>query len=275
MNIKNIMRDLSVKLSKVSLSPDLDSEILLMKALRVSRAYLHTYNDKVISESKKKLIEELVNRRMNKEPIAYILGKKEFWSRDFYINQHTLIPRPESEMLVELIIQTNSRKKISCILELGTGCGCISVSIAKELSHSQIVSTDICAKALEVANKNAQHYGVNNISFIKSDWFNELDNQKFDCIVSNPPYIRKDDPYLSELIFEPSKALISGDDGLEAIEIIASNAMDYLSSEGQIFIEHGKDQEREIQKIFELNNWKDIICYRDLGGLPRITTAKF
>ena len=275
MNIKNIMRDLSVKLSKVSLSPDLDSEILLMKALRVSRAYLHTYNDKVISESKKKLIEELLNRRMNKEPIAYILGKKEFWSRDFYINQHTLIPRPESEMLVELIIKANARKKISSILELGTGSGCISVSLAKELSHSQIVSIDICAKALEVANKNAQYYGVNNISFIKSDWFNKLDNQKFDCIVSNPPYIREDDPYLNELTFEPSKALVSGDDGLEAIEIISSNAAEYLSPGGKIYIEHGNDQEKEVQKIFELNNWRDIICLRDLGGLPRITTAKF
>ena len=275
MNIKNIMSDLSVKLSKVSSSPDLDSEILLMKALRVSRAYLYTYNEKVIPDSKKKLLEELVNRRMNKEPIAYILGKKEFWSRDFYINQHTLIPRPESEMLVELIIQANARKKISSILELGTGCGCISVSLAKELSHSQIVSTDICAKALEVANKNAQHYGVNNISFIKSDWFNKLDNQKFDCIVSNPPYIKEDDPYLSELTFEPSKALVSGDDGLEAIEIISSNAAEYLSPEGKIFIEHGKYQKKEIQKIFELNNWRDIICLRDFGGLPRITTAKF
>ena len=275
MNIKNIMSDLSVKLSKVSSSPDLDGEILLMKALRVSRAYLYTYTDKVISESKKKLLEELVNRRMNKEPIAYILGKKEFWSRDFYINRHTLIPRPESEMLVELIIQANARKKISSILELGTGSGCISVSLAKELSHSQIVSTDICAKALEVANKNAQHYGVNNISFIKSDWFNKLDNQKFDCIVSNPPYIREDDPYLGELTFEPSKALVSGDDGLDAIEIISSNAAEYLSPEGKIFIEHGKDQKKEIQKIFELNNWRDIICHRDFGGLPRITTAKF
>lgn len=275
MNIKNIMNDLSVKLSKVSSSPDLDSEILLMKALRVSRAYLYTYNEKVISEPKKKLLEELVNRRMNKEPIAYILGKKEFWSRDFYTNQHTLIPRPESEMLVELIIQDNSRKKISSILELGTGSGCISVSLAKELSHCQIVSTDICAKALEVANKNAQHYGVNNISFIKSDWFNELDNRKFDCIVSNPPYIRENDPYLNELTFEPSKALISGDDGLEAIEIISSNAAEYLSPGGKIFIEHGNDQEKEVQKIFELNNWRDIICLRDLGGLPRMTTAKF
>ena len=275
MNIKNIMSDLSVKLSKVSSSPELDSEILLMKALRVSRAYLYTYNEKVISEPKKKLLEELLNRRMNKEPIAYILGKKEFWSRDFYINQHTLIPRPESEMLVELIIKANARKKISSILELGTGSGCISVSLAKELSHSQIVSTDICAKALEVANKNAQHYGVNNISFIKSDWFNKLDNQKFDCIVSNPPYIKEDDPYLSELTFEPSKALVSGDDGLEAIEIISSNAAEYLSPEGKIFIEHGKDQKKEIQKIFELNNWRDIICLRDFGGLPRITTAKF
>ena len=275
MNIKNIMSDLSVKLSKVSSSPELDSEILLMKALRVSRAYLYTYNEKVIPDSKKKLLEELVNRRMNKEPIAYILGKKEFWSRDFYINQHTLIPRPESEMLVELVIQANARKKISSILELGTGSGCISVSLAKELSHSQIVSTDICAKALEVANKNAQHYGVNNISFIKSDWFNKLDNQKFDCIVSNPPYIKEDDPYLSELTFEPSKALVSGDDGLEAIEIISSNAAEYLSPEGKIFIEHGKYQKKEIQKIFELNNWRDIICLRDYGGLPRITTAKF
>ena len=275
MNIKNIMSDLSVKLSKVSSSPDLDSEILLMKALRVSRAYLYTYNEKVIPDSKKKLLEELVNRRMNKEPIAYILGKKEFWSRDFYINQHTLIPRPESEMLVELIIQANARKKISSILELGTGSGCISVSLAKELSHSQIVSTDICAKALKVANKNAQHYGVNNISFIKSDWFNKLDNQKFDCIVSNPPYIKEDDPYLSELTFEPSKALVSGDDGLKAIEIISSNAAEYLSPEGKIFIEHGKYQKKEIQKIFELNNWRDIICHRDYGGLPRITTAKF
>ena len=275
MNIKNIMNDLSVKLSKVSSSPNLDSEILLMKALRVSRAYLYTYNEKDIPDSKKKFLEELVNRRMNKEPIAYILGKKEFWSRDFYINQHTLIPRPESEMLVELIIQANARKKISSILELGTGSGCISVSLAKELSHSQIVSTDICAKALEVANKNAQHYGVNNVSFIKSDWFNKLDNQKFDCIVSNPPYIREDDPYLGELTFEPSKALVSGDDGLDAIEIISSNAAEYLSPEGKIFIEHGKDQKKEIQKIFELNNWRDIICLRDFGGFPRITTAKF
>ena len=274
MDIENALHDLNHKLSEISSSSKLDSEILIMAALKVTRAYLYTHKDKVLDLSQKKILHSFCERRMQKEPIAYILGKKEFWSMEFNVSPDTLIPRPESEMLVEETLKLTSSKEIVSILELGTGSGAIAISIGIERPNASIIATDISSKALKKAKQNAKKFNTNNIKFQKSDWFKGLNNQGFDLIITNPPYIRSHDNCLQELQFEPISALISGDDGLDAIRHIAKTAKQFLKNNGTILIEHGMDQKVAVNQILKSYQWKKIKCLPDLRGFPRITMAK-
>jgi release factor glutamine methyltransferase len=274
MDIENALCDLNHKLSKISSSSKIDSEILLMAALNETRAYLYTHKDKVLDLSQEKILYGFCERRMQKEPIAYILGKKEFWSREFNVSSDTLIPRPESEMLVEEVLKLTSDKRTASILELGTGSGAIAISIGIERPKVSITATDISLKALKKAKQNAKKFNINNIRFQESDWFKELKNQSFDLIISNPPYIKSQDSCLLELQFEPISALISGEDGLDAIRHIANNAKQFLKNNGTILIEHGMDQEMAVNQILKSNQWNKIKCLPDLRGFPRITVAK-
>ena len=206
--------------------------------------------------------------------MAYITGIKEFWSREFNVSPATLIPRPESEMLVEEVLNLYALNETISILEMGTGSGAIAISLALERPKTIITATDISSKALDLAKKNANKFNVHNIIFQNSDWFRGLKNQEFDLIVCNPPYIESHDDCLLDLKYEPISALISGEDGLDAIRHIANNAKQFLKINGTILIEHGKDQEMAVNQIFKSNQWERIKCLPDLRGFPRITMAK-
>ena len=274
MDIKNTLLEINHKLQSISSTSKLDSELLLMSALGVSRPYLYTHGEKILSVSEKEVLNDLCKRRINLEPMAYITGIKEFWSREFNVSPATLIPRPESEMLVEEVLNLYALDETISILEMGTGSGAIAISLALERPKTIITATDISSKALDLAKKNANKFNVHNIIFQNSDWFRGLKNQEFDLIVCNPPYIESHDDCLLDLKYEPISALISGEDGLDAIRHIANNAKQFLKINGTILIEHGKDQEMAVNQIFKSNQWERIKCLPDLRGFPRITMAK-
>ena len=275
MDIDKAIKKFTEDIRKVSCSPRLDSEILIMKALNISRSYLYTHKDKSINMKQKKLLDALLKRRMQNEPIAYITGKKEFWSREFYVSRDTLIPRPESELLIEELLKLTNKQETTKILELGTGCGALSISIALELNNSLVTALDISRKALKIALKNAKKHQIENVNFLESDWYKELNKKKFDFILSNPPYVKKNDPSLDALNFEPLKALVSGIDGLDSIRYIITHAKYHIKNGGTLLIEHGKDQKKDIFDIFNTNSWKNITCIEDLRGFPRLTMAKY
>ncbi|MEC8956049.1 MAG: peptide chain release factor N(5)-glutamine methyltransferase [Pseudomonadota bacterium] len=274
MDIEKALQELTNTIKKVSFSPKLDSEILIMKVLKISRSYLYTHKNKKLSSQEEKILMKLCKRRMKKEPVAYITGKKEFWSREFIVTTDTLIPRPESELLVEEALKLIQGNPSMRILELGTGCGAIAISLALEKKRTSIMATDISQKALDQAIKNVHQYNVKNIQFIKSNWFEKIKEKEFDLIVCNPPYIKEGDPALKELKFEPQSALISGSDGLEAIRHISANAKEYLLHNGVLMLEHGNTQEKKVAEILAARKWKNITCVKDLRRFPRVTVAK-
>jgi release factor glutamine methyltransferase len=173
------------------------------------------------------------------------------------------------------LLKLTKKQETRKILELGAGCGAISISIALELNNSSVTASDISRKALKIAIKNAKKYQIENVNFLESDWYEELNKEKFDFILSNPPYVKKNDPSLKTLNFEPTNALVSGIDGLDSIRPIIANAKYHIKNGGTLLIEHGKDQKKEIFDIFNANNWKNITCIEDLRGFPRLTMAKY
>ena len=215
----------------------------------------------------------MYEKRLAGEPIAYILGKKEFWSLEFTIDEKVLIPRPETELLVEIILQIDS----SCIniADLGTGSGAIAIALAKERPNWQITATDISEEALEVARSNAQKLEIQNIEFYCGDWGEALPDKKYDVIVSNPPYIDKNDPHLKQgdVKFEPKIALESGD-GLSSIRKIIAQAKSRLKTNGLLVLEHGHDQSKAIQHLLQKYNYKDIVPHKDLANIYRAIMAK-
>ncbi|MBT8125103.1 MAG: peptide chain release factor N(5)-glutamine methyltransferase, partial [Gammaproteobacteria bacterium] len=225
-------------------------------------------------EQQLELFTSALNRRNKGEPLAYITGKKEFWSLEFIVNEHVLIPRPETELLIELTLNEVSNTKAPRILDLGTGSGAISISVAKEREDAKIVATDISSQALEIAKKNAEKHNAE-ITFIKSSWYENLAEEIFDAIICNPPYIAKDDPDLDKHVYqhEPGKALISDKNGLKDLELVIAGAKEYLSSTGYLAVEHGFQQAKKVQQLFDQHGFMSIQTHKDLTGLDRATTG--
>ncbi len=276
MTIREILLKYSKELEEISSTPRLDVEILLQKALGdVDRLYIHLNLEKVLSQEEDNLFLKLINERLNNRPIAYIVGNREFMGLDFYVQEGVLIPRPDTEILVEEVIEIGKNKDEIEILDIGTGSGAITVSLAKYLDNANLTSVDISEIALEVGKKNAISNNVDNkIEFIKSNLFTEIDkNKKFDIIVSNPPYIRKKDVETLESQvkdFEPYTALEGGEDGLDFYRKITEQAKLYLKENGVLAYEVGHDQSEDVSKLMEINGYTNIYTKKDLQGIDRV-----
>lgn len=255
-------------------SPLLDAKMLISYVLKVDKTYLYTWPEKAVSAHQEKQISALVKERQSGKPIAYIIGYQEFWSMPFKVTEHTLIPRADTETLVSTLLATLDNQSYQ-VLELGTGTGAIACALAKERNRWQITATDTSDKALEVANYNIQNLGLNHITLLQSDWFESIPLQRFDAIVSNPPYVEEMSPYLQgDIKFEPRLALVSGKDGLNDIKIITQQSTQYLKNGGMLLLEHGSEQAEAIAKLLAASGYHDIQTHRDLAGHIRASSAK-
>ena len=278
MNINNILNSGSKILRNNNIdSHKLDSEILLSKVLKISREKLLINLDKSISLSQKNDFNALIKRRKNKEPLAYIFSKKEFWSKNYLVSYDTLIPRPETELLVEQIVRRFKRKN-SYVLDIGTGTGCILLSILSELKNSKGVGVDISTKAVKIAIKNSHIHRLNTrVKFLKKD-FTDIHNVKFDLIVSNPPYIkRKDLKNLSDGIkkFEPKLALDGGNDGLDVIKKVIYKSKNILKLKGMLALEIGNGQIKKVSKILKNNNFRINYLVKDYQQNVRCILSQY
>ena len=263
------------RLAGVSDSPRLDAELLLADALGHNRTWLVTHAGDQADEAQISAFEARLERRLAGEPVAYILGVREFWSLPLMVTQATLVPRPETERLVEIALELLPRNHAQRIADLGTGSGAIALAIASERGDCEVIACDASRKALEIAVANAEALGIDNVRFLASDWAETLHGKPFDLVVSNPPYVAEGDPALERLGAEPRTALVSGEDGLDDIRRLAVEVREILKIGGHCLIEHGADQEKAVHKVFEDAGWKEIHCFRDHAGLPRVTSAIF
>ena len=255
---------------------NIDCEVLLCEVLKVKKAFLYTHPEQRLTEAQLTNYQKLINLRSQGIPVAYLTGHKEFWSLNLQVSPATLIPRADTEILVEQTLGKLKNKKNAKILELGTGSGAIAIAIAKMRPDVTITACDICEEALAIARNNAKLLAVDNINFILSDWFTNISTNGFDAIISNPPYIAADDPHLSQgdIKFEPSRALVSGNDGLESLKHIISYSKKFLATDGFIILEHGYDQRNDVEKLLKLHGFQNIICFKDLGGNDRVSYGR-
>lgn len=254
--------------------PALEAEVLLGHVLQVSRSYLHTWPENNLSETQQEEFFQLVQRRAQGEPIAYLTGHKEFWSQDLLVTPCVLIPRPETELLVETVLSTITTND-ALVADLGTGSGAIALAIASERPHWTVHATDASLAVLEVAKENAKRLKITNIFFYQGNWCAALPDIKFDVIVSNPPYIAENDPHLSQgdLRFEPQSALVSAENGFKDLQLIISQAKNYLKPNGFLMLEHGAEQARNVASILKNSGYTSSNVLHDLAGLDRITIA--
>ena len=273
LQISAILDDATKRLAAVSDSARLDAELLLARAIDMPRSYLFAHPEEPLDELAVSRFGEALEQRLAGEPLAYITGSREFWSLELLVTPATLVPRPETELLVDLALREIPRRAEWDILDLGTGSGAIAVAIAKERPLSHVTATDISAAALDVARQNARHLEIPNIEFLEGNWTAPVSARKFNVIVSNPPYVRAHDTALDALHREPRNALAAGEDGLEAIRILARDCGALLEPDG-VLIEHGAEQRDSVADVLREHGWSDIACHTDYAGLPRVTVAR-
>ncbi len=274
MSIAELLADAAHRLEAVSESPRLDAELLLARAIDTPRSYLIAHPEDTPDAAAAGRFHDAIDARAAGKPLAHITGEREFWSLDLKVTPATLVPRPETELLVEHAIGFVSRREPMRVLDLGTGSGAIAIAIAKERPLCDVLATDISEEALLVAEHNARAHDVANVSFAAGSWLDAAAGQTFDVIVSNPPYVRADDPALEALAFEPQTALAAGADGLDAIRKIVVDARSAAKSGAILLIEHGADQGDAVAELFAQAGWLDVRGVRDLAGLPRVTAGR-
>ncbi|MBI5006453.1 MAG: peptide chain release factor N(5)-glutamine methyltransferase [Nitrosomonadales bacterium] len=253
----------------------IEVQMLLQRSLQVSRAYLLAHPEQMLDAAQQAAYDAMLQRRMRGEPIAHILGEREFFGLGFKVTPDTLIPRPDTELLVELALQQIPQRGTCRVLDLGTGTGAIALSIAHARPDSAVTAVDASAAALEVARENALRLGVANVQFVQSDWFSALEGQRFDLIASNPPYIAAGDAHLAQgdVRFEPASALVSGTDGLDDIRRIVAQAGDFLVAGGRLLLEHGYDQAAVVRELLRLSGYDEVFSAKDIAGIERASAG--
>ena len=248
-----------------------DLEVLMCHVLRRSRAWLYAHGEVRLDAADADRLDALAARRTRGEPVAYLTGRREFWGLDLEVGPATLVPRPESELLVELC-----RAHVPAsgyVLDVGTGSGAIAVALACECPDLTLTATDVDPAALEVARRNAERLGAR-VEFLVADLFEGLEGRCFDVVVSNPPYVAADDPHLAALAFEPRQALVGGKDGLDILRRLIADAPARLAPAGWLLVEHGADQGAAVRDLFAAAGFRDVHTHPDLAGLERATLGR-
>jgi len=250
-------------------------QLLLAQVLQVNRAWLIAHDDESLSAENYTSYQHCLLRRLQDEPMAYIFGEKEFYGLTFKVTPDVLIPRPDTELLVELALARIPQNKRVRVLDLGTGSGAIAISIAASRPLAQILAVDQSVAALAVAQANAAHLGVGNIGFVVSDWWQQVpDGDKFDVIVSNPPYIVELDEHLAKLRYEPITALTAGATGLDDLRLIIDSAAHFLTPGGYLLLEHGYDQARVVRGLLAAAGFEGVKSECDLAGVERVSLGQ-
>ena len=252
-----------------------DADILLAFVLGQDRSYLLAYPEAILNNAQLVRFEDYITQRCAGVPVAYLMGTRDFWSLSLQVNEHTLIPRPETEHLVETALRLGAAEAELRVLDLGTGSGAVALALAQERPQWQITAADNNPLTLAMARQNAQHLGLNQVRFVLSDWFAGIEGQ-YDLVISNPPYIAATDPHMAQgdLRFEPRAALVSGTDGLQAIRQIVRQTSDYLQPNGWLLLEHGAEQGKQCRVLLDKHGLINVFTDQDLAGLDRLSGGK-
>lgn len=275
-NIADTLRSAVQRLqASGSETPELDAQVLLKEVLQCERSYFYTWPERMLSASNADVFEAFLQQRELGTPVAHILGSREFWSLELEVNAATLIPRPETEILVEAALQLVTKPDAK-VLELGTGTGAIALALASENANWAITAVDVVPEAVELARKNVLRHKLTQVRVLLSSWFSNLSAQQFDLIVSNPPYIDESDVHLKQgdVRFEPHSALVAAEQGLADLRHIISTSVDYLSPEGWLIVEHGAEQGDDVQRIFTEHHYNEIHTRQDYANLDRVTCGR-
>lgn len=255
-------------------SPDIDSNVLLCHVLACQATYLHTWSDKKLTTKQQTQFEYVVQQRLAGNPVAHITGMRGFWSLDLKVTDATLIPRPDTELLVSLALTKIEPNMF--VADLGTGSGAIALAIAVERSDINVMASDYSWSALQIAKLNATENKIDNVRFINANWLSACQKEVFDIIISNPPYIVEDDPHLlaGDVRFEPISALASGKDGLNDIRLIVDQACYNLKNTGWLLIEHGYHQAEQVMQIFHDAGFNQISSHQDYSDNDRVVMGQ-
>jgi release factor glutamine methyltransferase len=252
-------------------SPQLDAEVLLSTALGVGRSALIARGSEPLSEDALRTYRNLIEQRRSGMPVAYLTGRREFWSLPLKITPAVLVPRHETEILVEVALKHVPKSAQCAVLDLGTGSGAVALAIACERPLAHVVGVDVSPGALGVARDNARGLGLHNVNFRLGSWFDAVPDERFDVVVANPPYIADGDPALDALAAEPALALIAGPEGLDALAAIVAEAPSHLTRDGWLLLEHGSTQQLEVARLMQRSGFAAVDSHSDYSGLPRVT----
>lgn len=276
-SIAGLLHRAERRLIGTSDSPRLDAELLLTHVLDRPRSHLYAWPERRLPAECIVRFEQLIERRQRGEPIAYLIGRREFWSLELEVTPDTLIPRPETELLVELALARLPGDAAVEVADLGTGSGAIALAIARERPLARIVATDDNPATLAVAERNARRAGLDNVVFARGDWCTALPDRRFDLIMSNPPYIAadSDDPQRDDLRFEPRDALIAGADGLDALRTLIDQAPAHLVAAGWLLLEHGFDQGEAVAALLSARGFAEVSTHSDPAGHDRVGMGRW
>ena len=277
LSIRQYLDDGAAILRAVSESPRLEAELLMGLVLRKPRSYLHAWPEQRLSDEQATRYEALLRQRFSGEPIAYMTGVREFWSMPLKVTPQVLIPRPETELLVEKTLLRLPEDQELRVLDLGAGSGAVALAIAKERPRATVVGVDISLAALDVARFNARLQKIGNVEFRESDWFDAVRGEKFDIVIGNPPYVAEDDPHLGrgDARFEPRLALDAGPGGMECFRAIVDRAHNYIVRQGWLLLEHGPTQHMPLRRLLEAQHYHEITIHKDAAGRDRVTECRF